>query len=69
MSAEHALDDAGCERVGVALEIGSCLGRLRLDAPGGVSVYGYLLTLPYRYVNDAQLAPRNSVLLGLSKTF
>ena len=42
---------------------------LNYEAPGGVSVYGYLQLPAYRYVNDMQLAPRASVLTGLSKTF
>jgi len=42
---------------------------LNYEAPGGVSVYGYLQLPAYRYVNDMQLAPRAAVLTGLSKTF
>jgi hypothetical protein len=42
---------------------------LNYEAPGGVSVYGYLQVPAYRYVNDMQLAPRVAVLTGLSKTF
>ena len=42
---------------------------LNYEAPGGVSVYGYLQLPAYRYVNDMQLAPRAAVLTGLAKTF
>ena len=42
---------------------------LRLSAPGRVSLYAFLLLNPYRYVNEAQLAPRVGVLAGLSKMF
>ena len=42
---------------------------LHYDAPGGVSVYGYVQLPAYRYVNDMQLAPRAAVLTGVSKTF
>jgi hypothetical protein len=34
-----------------------------------LSVFSYVLFVPYRYVNDAQLAPNLSVLFGVSKTF
>jgi hypothetical protein len=42
---------------------------VQVNAPGGVSVYGYCLFAPYRYVNDAQLTPHFSLTLGLSRTF
>jgi hypothetical protein len=42
---------------------------LRFSAPKQVSVYAFLLLVPYRYVNEAQLAPRAAVLTGISKTF
>jgi hypothetical protein len=42
---------------------------LHYEAPGGVSVYGYLQLPAYRHVNDMQLAPHAAVLTGLSKTF
>jgi hypothetical protein len=42
---------------------------LHYDAPGGVSLYGYVQLPAYRYVNDMQLAPRAAVLTGVSKTF
>jgi hypothetical protein len=41
---------------------------LRLRASDGLGFYGFFLFPAYRNVNDAQLAPRFSVLLGLSKT-
>jgi hypothetical protein len=41
----------------------------RLSAPGKVSLYAFVLLNPYRYVNEAQLAPRVGVLAGLSKLF
>jgi hypothetical protein len=42
---------------------------LRVAAPGGVSLYAYVLFSPYRYVNEAQLAPHLAVTAGLSKLF
>jgi hypothetical protein len=42
---------------------------LRFSVPKQVSVYAFLLLVPYRYVNEAQLAPRAAVLTGISKTF
>lgn len=42
---------------------------LRLNATRDFALYSYLLLVPYRYVYDAQLAPRFSVLAGVSKTF
>jgi Putative MetA-pathway of phenol degradation len=40
---------------------------LRLAVPRGLSLYAFVLFSPYRYVNEAQLAPRIAVLAGLSK--
>jgi hypothetical protein len=42
---------------------------LRLSPTRDFALYSYVLFVPYRYVNDAQLAPRFSVLAGVSKTF
>ncbi len=42
---------------------------LRFSAPGRVSLYAFLLLVPYRHVNEAQLGPRAAVLTGLSKVF
>jgi hypothetical protein len=42
---------------------------LRLGTAEGVGFYGFFLAPLYRDVNDAQLAPRYSVLFGLSKAF
>ncbi len=42
---------------------------LRVSVPRNFSVYAFLLLAPYRYVNDAQLAPRVAFLTGLSKVF
>jgi len=42
---------------------------LRFLAGSGVSFHGFVLFSPYRYVNEAQLAPRVAVLAGLSKLF
>jgi hypothetical protein len=42
---------------------------LRFQSPEGLGLYGFLLLPAYRDVNDAQLAPRFSVLLGLTKAF
>jgi len=42
---------------------------LRVRASGGFSVYAYLLLVPYRYVNEAQLGPRAAILTGLSRMF
>jgi hypothetical protein len=42
---------------------------LRYQAPEGLGFYGFLLLPAYRDVNDAQLAPSFSALLGLSKMF
>jgi hypothetical protein len=42
---------------------------LRVEGPSGTSLYGFFQVLPYRYVNDAQLAPRRAFLVGASKSF
>jgi len=42
---------------------------LRLKVPRNVSLYGFLLLVPYGHVNEAQLAPRVGVLTGMSKLF
>jgi hypothetical protein len=34
-----------------------------------VSLYGFVLFAPYRYVNEGQLGPRVAFLTGLSKVF
>ncbi len=42
---------------------------LRYRSAEGVGLYGHVLVPAYRQVNDAQLAPRFSILFGLSKAF
>jgi hypothetical protein len=42
---------------------------LRYRSAEGVGLYGYALVPGYRHVNDAQLAPRFSLLFGISKAF
>jgi hypothetical protein len=42
---------------------------LRYRSVEGVGLYGHVLVPVYRRTNDAQLAPRFSVLFGLSKAF
>lgn len=42
---------------------------LQVTGPDRLSLFGYALFAPYRYVNDAQLAPRFSATLGVSRTF
>jgi hypothetical protein len=42
---------------------------LRVRSSEGVGFYGYILLPAYREVNDAQLAPRFSTVVGLSNTF
>jgi hypothetical protein len=42
---------------------------LRFRSADGFSVYGFVLMPAYRHVNDAQLAPRFSVVLGMGKAF
>ena len=40
-----------------------------VSGPRRVAFYGYLVVPVYRYVNEAQLAPRTGLVLGLSRTF
>jgi hypothetical protein len=42
---------------------------LRFSAPSRFSLYAFVLLVPYRYVNEAQLAPHAAVLTGVSKVF
>jgi hypothetical protein len=42
---------------------------LRYRSAEGVGIYGNVLVPAYRRMNDAQLAPRISILFGLSKAF
>ena len=42
---------------------------LNVRASGGFSLYAFLLLVPYRYVNEAQLGPRVAILTGVSKMF
>lgn len=42
---------------------------LQVIGPDRLSLFGYALFAPYRYVNDAQLAPRFSATVGVSRTF
>ncbi|HXB54097.1 MAG TPA: hypothetical protein VN461_04895 [Vicinamibacteria bacterium] len=42
---------------------------LRLNVSREVSLYGFVLFVPYRYVNEGQLGPRVAFLTGLSKAF
>jgi hypothetical protein len=42
---------------------------LRYRSAEGVGIYGYALVPTYRQMNDAQLAPRFSILFGISKAF
>jgi hypothetical protein len=42
---------------------------VRFQSPEGVGVYGFVLAPAYRDVNDAQLAPTFSMLIGISKAF
>jgi hypothetical protein len=41
----------------------------RLGLPDRAALYGLVQLLPYRHVNETQLAPRSSLLLGIQKTF
>ncbi len=41
----------------------------RVSPTRSVSLYAFVLFVPYQHVNEAQLGPRISVLTGLSKTF
>jgi hypothetical protein len=40
-----------------------------VKAPLRMAVYGYAVIPAYRFVNEAQLAPRTGLVLGLSRTF
>jgi hypothetical protein len=42
---------------------------VRLSVSHEVSLYGFVLFVPYRYVNEGQLGPRVAFLTGLSKVF
>ncbi len=42
---------------------------LRYRTPDGIALYVHVLVPVYRYVNDAQLAPKYSILVGIAKTF
>jgi hypothetical protein len=42
---------------------------LNMRASAGFSLYAYLLLVPYRYVNEAQLGPHAAILTGVSKMF
>jgi hypothetical protein len=42
---------------------------VRYQMPDGLGFYGFLLLPAYRDLNDPQLAPRLSLLIGLSRTF
>jgi Putative MetA-pathway of phenol degradation len=42
---------------------------LSVRAPLKLAVYGYAVVPLYRYVNEAQLAPKTGVVLGLSRSF
>jgi hypothetical protein len=42
---------------------------LSVRAPMKLAVYGYAVVPVYRYVNEAQLAPKTGFVLGLSRTF
>jgi hypothetical protein len=42
---------------------------LNLRTVGQLACYGYLVVPVHRYVNEAQLAPRTGVVLGVSRTF
>ena len=42
---------------------------VRVNPARTVSLFAFLLLVPYEHVNEAQLAPRVAVLTGLSKTF
>ena len=44
-------------------------GGLRYRTSEGVSLYAHVLAPVYRYVKDAQLAPRYSILIGIAKAF
>lgn len=42
---------------------------LRFDTPEGASIYGFLQIVVRRHVNELQLGPRMSFLIGFSKAF
>jgi hypothetical protein len=42
---------------------------LRYTTARNLSLYAYVLFVPYRYVNEAQLGPGTAVLTGISKLF
>jgi Putative MetA-pathway of phenol degradation len=42
---------------------------VRFTAPRSLSLYAFVLLVPYRHVNEAQLGPRVGILTGLSKLF
>ena len=42
---------------------------LSVRAPMKLALYGYAVVPVYRYVNEAQLAPRTGFVLGVSRTF
>jgi hypothetical protein len=42
---------------------------LRLRLPDRASMYALVQLVPYRHVNEMQIAPRAAVLVGVSKTF
>lgn len=42
---------------------------LRLEAPGGMALYGYVGFVPYAHVNEAQLGPDVAVVAGVSRLF
>jgi hypothetical protein len=42
---------------------------LTASIPGGITAYGFFQLVPYRYVNETQLATRAAFLVGFSKTF
>jgi hypothetical protein len=44
-------------------------GGLRYRTPEGIGLYVHVLAPVYRYVKDAQLTPRLSVLVGIAKAF
>ena len=42
---------------------------LSVRAPAQFSLYGYVVTPIYSYVNESQLGPKTGIVLGLSRTF
>jgi hypothetical protein len=63
----HTFLDEGVPSTGS--RIGYLTPGLRLRLPDQASLYGLLQLVPYRYVNETQLAPRAAFLVGVSKTF